>query len=746
MELNQWLEQELSQDIWNNKYKHEGETLDAWFDRVSNGNAEVRQSIKDKKFIFGGRILANRGLHKEGKKITYSNCYVLAPPEDNLESIFKTAAEMARTFSYGGGVGIDISNLAPKGAKINNAARETSGSVSFMDLFSLTTELIGQNGRRGAAMISISCDHPDLLDFIEVKNNPDKVTKANISIRVSDDFMQAVINDEDWHLEYKRETTNEYIVKTINARKLLELIAKSNWNMAEPGMLYWDRIQGYNLFSEDESVEYAGVNPCAEEPLPAYGSCLLGSLNLAAFVKNPFTNDAYFDFDDFAKHVQIGVRALNEVLHEGLPLHPLKEQQENVNDLRQIGLGCFGWHDALIKLSLVFGSDESLELSNKIGQELVNQAIKESANLTDKYGIYPKYNKEAIMKSPYLHKVANEDTFELVKEKGLANSQILTVPPTGSVATMLGVSTALEPMFSTSYTRKTESLHGEDKYYKVFTPIVKEYMDKFGITKEEDLPKWFNTTATIHYLDRIKSQGAWQQYIDASISSTINVPEEFTVEEVMDLYIKAWEYGLKGVTIFRDNCFRTGILTTGEEEQEELKRGEVVKAPVECFGKTYKLVTGCGNAYLTVSFDEEGNVIQTFTNKGSSGTCRSNQEAVSRLISHSLRGGISLESIIDQLKSVDICPAYASAKASGKKVSRGSSCPYAVAVTLEKAIEDGKKLMAIEEHQPKKVITEIKEMQEVEPLDMITCPDCGEEMAVTGGCVACRNCSYSVCN
>lgn len=746
MELNKWLPQELSQDIWNKKYKFENETLDEWFERVSAGDKELEKTIREKKFIFGGRILANRGLHKLGKKITYSNCYVLAPPEDNLESIFNCAAEMARTFSYGGGVGIDISNLAPKGAKINNAARETSGSVSFMDLFSLTTELIGQNGRRGAAMISIACDHPDLLDFIEVKNNPDKVTKANISIRITDDFMQAVINDGDYELSYQRETTGQNIVKVVKARELLNMIAQSNWKMAEPGMLYWDRIQNWNLFSEDDSIEYAGVNPCAEEPLPSYGSCLLGSVNLAEFVTNPFTPRARFNLEEFQKTVVIGVKALNEVLHEGLPLHPLKQQQECVNDLRQIGLGCFGLHDALIKMGITYGSEKSLELADKIGSTLIDTAIKTSAELTDIYGKYPKYNEEAIMKSKFLQENASEETINLVKEKGLANSQILTIPPTGSVATMMGVSTALEPMYSFSYTRKTESLHGEDKYYKVFTPIVKEYMDRFNIKDESQLPEYFNTTATIPYLERIKMQGRWQKYIDASISSTINVPEEFTVEQVADLYIQAWKHGLKGVTLFRDNCFRTGILTTNkEEEQEELKRGEVIKAPTECIGKTYKVVTGCGNAYLTVSWDENGEVVQTFTNKGSSGTCRSNQEAVSRLISYSLRGGISIESIIDQLKSVDVCPSYASAKARGKKVSQGSSCPYAIAVVLERAMKDGKQLL--ESIEGVTEVEEIEVQEEEKPnVNTIQCPECGEPLAVEGGCVTCRNCSYSVCN
>ena len=464
--------------------------------------------------------------------------------------------------------------------------------------------------------------------------------------------------------------------------------------------------------------------------------------------------------EEFKRIIIIGVKALNELLHEGLPLHPLKEQQESVNELRQIGLGCFGLHDALIKMGVKYGSEESLKLVDDIGEILINIALQTSAHLTDVYGKYPKYNKDAVMKSEFLKTNAWIETINLINEKGLANSQILTIPPTGSVATMLGVSTALEPIYSISYTRKTESLHGEDKYYKVFTPIVKEYMEKFNIKDESQLPEYFNTTATIHYLDRIKMQATWQKYIDASISSTINVPEDFTIEQVADLYIQAWKYGLKGVTIFRDNCFRTGVLTTNDNKEEqktkqsELKRGQVIKAPLESIGKTYKIVTGCGNAYLTVSWDENGDIIQTFTNKGSSGTCRSNQEAVSRLISQSLRGGIPIDDIIDQLKSVDVCPSYASARAKGKNVSQGSSCPYAMAVVLEKAKKEGKELLKsnknfIDDNLIEKSIESNEKKRENKKesnINTIPCPECGAPLAVEGGCVTCRNCSYSACN
>lgn len=268
MDVRDWLgkDNQLGIDIWEKKYRNNNEGFDEWLDRVSGGNRVIRKLIVEKKFLFAGRILANRGLNEHGKKITYSNCYVMKQPEDSIESIFDCAKELARTFSYGGGCGVDISNLAPKGAKVNNAAKETSGSVSFMDLYSLTTELIGQAGRRGALMISLDCHHPDIEDFIEIKSDLDKVTKANISIRVTDDFMDAVINDKNFKLSFTRDETGEVTERIVKASEIFDKMCEMNWDYAEPGILYWDRIENYNLLSEDEEFKYAGVNPCAEEP------------------------------------------------------------------------------------------------------------------------------------------------------------------------------------------------------------------------------------------------------------------------------------------------------------------------------------------------------------------------------------------------------------------------------------------------------------------------------------------------
>lgn len=262
MNVEQWLGEnnKLGHDIWHKKYQRNDETFDEWLNRVSGGNETVKNLIIDKKFLFGGRILSNRGI--TDKRVTYSNCYVCTPPDDNIESIYETRKKLARTYSTGGGVGIDLSKLSPRGAKINNAANETTGAVSFMEGYSQVTEEIGAQGRRAALMISLSCDHPDLEEFIDCKANTDAVTKANISIRVSDEFMKAVINDEDWTMSFTRPETGETITKTAKAKDLFHKIAENNWNYGEPGILFWDRIENWNLVSDNPEFEYAGVNPC----------------------------------------------------------------------------------------------------------------------------------------------------------------------------------------------------------------------------------------------------------------------------------------------------------------------------------------------------------------------------------------------------------------------------------------------------------------------------------------------------
>ena len=763
MTVEQWLGKDntLGIDIWNKKYRYNNESFDEWLDRVSGGDSDLRQLILEKKFLFGGRILSNRGLDKLGEKVTLSNCYVVEPPEDNIESIFDCAKKLARTYSYGGGCGVDISKLAPKGARVTNTAKETSGSVSFMDLYSLVTGLIGQNGRRGALMISIACDHPDLEEFIEIKSDLDKVTKANISIRITDKFMLAVKMRKPFVLSFTREETGETIRKEIDAYSVFHKLCEMNWDYAEPGMLFWDRIENWNLLSADKEFSYAGTNPCAEEPLPAGGSCLLGSINLSEFV----TENKTFNFTDFKKTVDIAVRALNVVLDEGLPLHPLKEQRESVRDWRQIGLGIFGLADLLIKMGIKYGSPESIDLCDMIGHAMAYQAIMTSNSIAIEVGSYPMYKPDAVKQSPFFTEHIDELYRENISEIGLCNSQLLTIAPTGSLSSMLGVSGGIEPVYANYYTRKTESLHGHDEYYKVYTPIVKKYIDEHGLKDDSELPDFFVTAQTLNYKERIDMQSIWQRHIDASISSTVNVPNNFTVKDTEDLYLYAWEKGLKGVTIFRDGCKRTGILTTDNKKKETkennsdsnvpitLQRGMIIKADDNCIGKKRTLQTGCGTLHCEAFFDPDtGDLLETYLSKGSTGGCNNFMIGLSRMISLSARAGVDIYSIVDQLKSSGTCPSYAVRTATKHDTSSGSSCPVAVGNALLNMYKElqGELFEDVDEKpiKNKETIKRGKRL-EIKPVDesqIVPCPECGSPLVFEGGCNSCKNCGFSKCD
>lgn len=744
MTIQEWLgkDNEIGISIWERKYQHNGEDFETWLNRVSGNKENIKEIIRNKKFLFGGRILANRGL-ANSTKITYSNCYVVSPPEDNLESIFDCAKSLARTYSYGGGVGVDLSKLAPKGAKVRNAAKESSGAVSFMDLYSMVTGLISQNGRRGALMLSINCNHPDIEDFINIKSDLNKVTKANTSIKVFDDFMKAAKNHKPYTLSFTREETGEVIHKTIDAYDLFKKMAYNNWDMGEPGMLFWDRISNHNLLSGFEDFEYAGTNPCAEEPLPAGGSCLLGSINLSEFVKTSPAGSIYFDFDDLAETVYIAVEALNDVLDEGLPLHPLQEQQDSVRNWRQIGLGVMGIADMLIKMGIRYGSQESLELCDTIAHDILNFAAYASCNLAAQKGTFPKYDFHKLNQSKFFFNNLDDKIQAIIARNGLANSQLLTIAPTGTLSTMLGISGGIEPIFANYYTRKTESLYGKDVEYKVYTPIVKKYIEEHHLSNDSQLPDYFITAGELDYHQRINMQATWQKYIDASISSTVNLPETATVEDIMNIYMEAWEKGLKGITVFRNNCRRAGILTS--EKKDSMKEIHPEDFPVifdsiipvsrktlgTTHGNTYCRHCACGTLYITVNCDDEGNLVETFIESSKGGICKANTAAVNRLISVGLRSGVKVTEIIDQLKGI-YCPACAKTS----KAVDGLSCPDIMAKTLQ-AFYYG------EEEKPQKNIVKSKKAIEIETNEK--CPECGEPIRREGGCVICSSCGWSKC-
>lgn len=648
-----------------------------------------------------------------------------------------------------------------------------------MDLYSMTTGLIGQKGRRGALMISMDVSHPDIEEFIDIKTDLNAITKANISVMINSNFIEAVKNKESYPCTFKLEDGNT-IVKLIDANKIMDKLALNNWRMAEPGILYWDKIQNYNLMQYYDDFNYVGVNPCAEEPLPAGGSCLLGAINLSEFIIDPFTSNARFDYDEFKKVIHKAIFALNDVLIEGMPLHPLEEQRKTVGDLRQIGLGIMGLADTLIKLGITYGSSESLLVIETIGTALLYNSIIASADYAKIEGNTPfkNYDADKTFKSDIIQNLVGNlnyyetNTLKTALQNGLFNSQLTTIAPTGTVAGLLNTSYGVEPNFAYSYTRKTESLHDEDVYYTVEAKIVEDYRKVTGNTN--DLPEYFISTHQLDPFNRVDVQATIQKYIDASISSTVNLSEDVTPQQIKEIYLYGAEKGVKGLTIYRNNCERAGILTVSNEKEEKesnltpiekaksmLKFGDTILVDDSVIGIKRKLKTGCGSLHCTFYFcPETGELREVFLDKGSKGGCLSLLNAVSRLTSLCARKGAPVEEIADQLESALVCPSYSISKYKDKTTSKGSSCASAVAYALVNAHNQFMEEFIDFDDDTEIEIKTIQQKEKSKPLETkktetaketndyyMTCPECEEKTLLkTEGCISCVNCGYSKCN
>lgn len=479
-----------------------------------------------------------------------------------------------------------------------------------------------------------------------------------------------------------------------------------------------------------------------EEPLPAGGSCLLGAMNLSAYVEN-----GEFNFELFKNDVRKAIKGLNDVLDEGLPLHPLQIQRDTVGNYRQIGLGIFGLHDMLIKMGIKYDTQEAIELCDRIGFTLANSSLEASALLSKEYGVYPKYKKEAVLNSEFIKRNTTEEVYNLINEYGLRNSQVLTIAPTGSISTMIEVSGGIEPIFSFSYTRKTESLHGEEKYYKVYTKIVKEYMEKHGLKEEEELPEFFVNAQTINPFRRVEMQGIWQQHIDASISSTVNLPNSATVEEVEKLYISAWENGLKGMTIFRDGCARIGVLTLGENKEEDkeevgLKRGEWKSLAEDTYYVKRKLTIGCGTLKLFIGYSPSEKAVQDlYIVKSGQGGCEKNLQAIAISMSALLRVGGDLKQLEKAFSGITPCPSFISSRAKGIQLSTGNYCGMAIINEVKAFLKEVNNENVPNVKNKKETNKKNKETEGVE------CPECHKKtLIMSGGCQTCSSCGYSKCD
>ena len=464
----------------------------------------------------------------------------------------------------------------------------------------------------------------------------------------------------------------------------------------------------------------------------------MGSINLAEFV----TPDKRIDYTSIFETVQIVVKGMNDVLLEGLDLLPLKEQYDSAYRWKQVGVGIMGLADMLIKLEIPYGSPEAVDLSNRLGSAMAQYAIYASAMVAKDQDAYPEFNLDEVLESSFYKGHQSPEIEAAIRQFGLANSQILTIAPTGTLSTMLGISGGIEPIFANYYTRKTESLHGKDVYYKVYTPIVEKYMKEHNITDDKDLPEWFVTAQEIPYRSRIDMQAAWQKHIDASISSTVNLPHDATVEDVEDLYMYAWEQGLKGITVYRDGCARAGILTTSETKKENKQKqapNPAKELETELVGYKRKVMTGCGSRHLCAFVNKDGELRETYLAKGCTGGCNNFMVGLSRMISLAARNGVSVPDIVDQLKSCGSCPSYAVRHATKGDTSKGSCCPVAVGNALLDLYNEIKGKEQVHAEKIVKPETPVHESAKEK------CPECGAELRFEGGCMSCPDCGWSRC-
>lgn len=570
-------------------------------------------------FLPGGRIIYALG-NKFDKTATLSNCYVNQINDDSIEGIFDSAKRQARIFSKGGGVGVDISILRPKGSSVDNSAKETTGAVSFMDLFSNVTGLIGQHGRRGALMISIDVNHPDVIEFIKVKGGKDKtkVQFANISVKITDKFMNAVDNDEEWTMKFVLKDGSHF-VRREKAKTIWNLLVESNWEGAEPGILFWDEITN-NISSIFNETKPICTNPCGEIPLENGGACNLGSINLSSLVDNPFINDleeidnsgysiphSSFNWDKFNKVIKLGIRFLdnvNVINHERQPLEENKIALELGN---RIGLGITGLADMLIKLNLRYDSQEAIDFIDTLYYKFKEQSLITSIELAKdrgSCGIIDKYKETTELESLYNHEYFNQLSYyhkEMLKNYGIRHIGISTVAPTGSLSILLRCSSGIEPIFRLGYERTVKQTGKDgDQKFTIYHPLVEEYNNIYG--KDAHLKNDnFTTSDKIDWNNRIKLQSTIQKYITESISSTINLPNDATKEEISNIYMEAWKYKLKGITIYRDGC-REGVLNESKKQHKIL---DIAKFPSEQAAKMKVIKSEGRKWYIHYSIDEE---------------------------------------------------------------------------------------------------------------------------------------------
>ncbi|MDA8194702.1 MAG: adenosylcobalamin-dependent ribonucleoside-diphosphate reductase [Thermaerobacter sp.] len=654
--------------------------------RIARGVAavesdHVRQDVEDSfareiaalHFVPGGRIWAGAGTDQ---RLTYFNCYVIPSPRDSRDGIVETLGQMIEIMSRGGGVGINISSLRPHRAAVRGVNGRSSGAVSWMDLYSRATGLVEQGGsRRGALMLQIEDWHPDLWRFIEVKKTPGMVENANISIRVSDDFMAAVKADGNWELVFPDTTDPEYdalwdgnletwrglgkpvaVYETVKARQLWQGIIKGAWEAAEPGVVFDQRHEiDSNSWYFNPLIS---TNPCAEQPLPAWGVCTLGHINLAAFY-DASRNDVAWDA--LRVTVRMGTRFLDDII-DATPYF-FEQNRANQQNERRIGLGTMGLGELLIRLNLRYGSPESLAFIERLYEFIATEAYLYDVELAKEKGAFPRFDAEKYLASGFMQRMP-EGVRESIRQHGVRNVTILTQAPTGTVGTMVGTSTGIEPFYALTYYR--QSRLGFDEQY---VAVAQEWKDAHP---GEKLPEAFVGAMDLTPEQHVRVQAAIQRWTDSSISKTANAPSSYTVEDTARLYELAYDLGCKGVTIYRDQSRQEQVLHLAQDQERATGAGdtpaaapiytgpevEVYPVPAQVNGRTYRKETPAGTARVVIN-EVDGNPFEVFMLLGRAGSeVQSFMEALGRIISLYLRsnGDLTarrrLELVAEQLKGI----------------------------------------------------------------------------------------------
>ncbi len=747
----------ISQQIWDMKYRLKDQngaflehTVEDTWRRIavalSKAEANPKKwesifydSLTDFKFLPAGRIIAGSGT---ARNVTLFNCFVMGVIPDSMSGIFDMLKEAALTMQQGGGIGYDFSTIRPKGSIVKGIAADASGPVSFMDVWdSMCRTIMSAGSRRGAMMATMRCDHPDIEEFIAAKSDSKKLRMFNLSVLVSDAFMEALKKGEDWRL-----TFNDKIYKVIKAADLWDKIMRATYNYAEPGVIFIDRINEANNLRYCETI--TATNPCGEQPLPPYGACLLGSINLARLVEYPFGENAHLDVSQLENLVATAVRMMDNVIE--VSQFPLEVQKLEALNKRRIGLGVTGLADALLMVGLRYGSDEAVEKTEEWMKLIARASYKASINLAKEKGAFSLFDPEKLIASGNM-KQMDDDIKQAVRKFGIRNALLTSIAPTGTISLYAGnVSSGIEPVFAYSYTRKVLQNDGSHIEEEVVDYAVQMWRDKFG---DAQLPDYFVSAQNLTPSDHVKMQAAAQKWVDSSISKTINCPEDISFDDFKEVYMQAYDTGCKGCTTYRPNEVTGSVLSVASEEKSKSEKeidGEVIymseplERPNTLDGNTYKLRWPDSEhaIYVTINdiiVNDQRRPFEVFINS-------KNMEhfawtvGLTRMISAVFRRGGDVSFVVDELKAV--FDPRGGAWVNGKYI---PSILAAIGGVLEEHMVKIGFIINSDEmlsHQK----GDLSKVEKLKRLKQKSCTSCGQfDLQMIEGCMTCRSCGYSKC-